>query len=156
MPQVLRDGRFIRSVRKSRRVDRDITVVTLDGGFYFIRHLFLYEERCSFISFTVCPRISRNTKYEPWPATLSTPLRIPIFHDICIYTHAIDLKKLALPRKSDESNTKFGFRADRTPISSSCSWWAHRIRLGITKEYRMFYRKEQCCNSLSRRRPRAS
>ena len=70
MTQVLRDGRFIRSVRKSRRVDRDITVVTLDGGFYFVRHLFLYEERCFFIFFTVCPRLSRNEKYEPGPATL--------------------------------------------------------------------------------------
>ena len=70
MPQVLRDGRFIRSVRKSRRVDRDITVVTLDGGFYFVRHMFLYEERYFLLFFTVCPRVSRNEKYERGEATL--------------------------------------------------------------------------------------
>ena len=43
--QVLRDGRFLRRVRKSRRLDRDITVLTLDGGCYFVRQMFLYEER---------------------------------------------------------------------------------------------------------------
>ena len=46
--QVLRDGRFVRRVRKSRRLDRDITVLTLDGGYYLVSQMFLYEERFFF------------------------------------------------------------------------------------------------------------
>ena len=42
--QVLRDDRFVRRVRKSRREPRQITVYKLDGSFYFIL-MYPYEDR---------------------------------------------------------------------------------------------------------------